>query len=78
MKIELPDDVVRRSGLNETEIKELISVSLYKIKKISGKDGAKINSVSEIEFHGLLSKYGQCLNYSESDLDKDLENLKDL
>lgn len=76
MKIEIPSDIARRSGFSEDGMKELLAISLYKLKKINGKDAAKIVMVSEIEFHGLLEKYGQSINYDESDLDKDLNNLK--
>lgn len=76
MEIEIPDNVAEVVG--EQELKEILAVSLYKMKKINGVTGGKIIGKSEIEFHGLLDKYGETVNYSKDDLLEDMENLKDL
>ena len=77
MKIEINDEVAKNIDLNEEELLELLAVSLYKMEKINGVQGGKMTGKSEIEFHGLLGKYGQYINYDEDDLDTDLNNLKD-
>ena len=56
---------------------EVLAVALYRLEKINGVQGGKITDTSEIEFHGILGKYGQFLRCDESDLETDLKNLKD-
>ena len=78
MKIEIPDDIASRIGFSETEMLEFLAVSLYKKQKINGVEGGKILCSSEMEFHGLLAKYDECVNYDVEDYLEDIENLKDL
>ena len=77
MKIELPDDLIERKKLTEQDLKEILLVSLYKLEKINGVEGAKALGISEIEFHGVVAKYGQYVNYDIDDLENDMDNLKD-
>ncbi|WP_444930919.1 UPF0175 family protein [Microbulbifer sp. SSSA002] len=77
MKLEVNDEVASVIGLSESELLEVLAVSLYKLEKINGVQGGKLAGTSEIEFHGLLEKYGQFINYNEDDLDIDMDNLKD-
>ncbi len=77
MKIEIPDDVAARIGFSETEMLEFLAVSLYKKQKINGVAGGRILGSSEMEFHGLLAKYDECVNYDVEDLLDDIENSKD-
>ena len=76
MKIEINAEVADRLDLNEAEILAILAVALYKMEKINGVQGGKIIGKSEIEFHGLLGKYNQFINYDEIDLENDLNNLK--
>jgi len=78
MKIEIPDDIASRVGFDETEMLEFLAVSLYKQIKINGVAGGRILGSSEMEFHGLLAKYDECVNYDVEDFLEDIENLKDL
>jgi len=77
MNIEIPDEIARRINYGPTELKEILALSLYKMKKINGVEGGKILDISEMEFHGLLGKYGQFINYDLNELNKDIDNLKD-
>ncbi|GLS25183.1 UPF0175 family protein [Marinibactrum halimedae] len=77
MNINIINEVAEKTGLTEKEMLEVLAVALYKLKKINGVQGGKMIGSSEIEFHGLLGKYGQFVNYDEDDLDTDLDNLRD-
>lgn len=77
MKINISDEIAAKTHLNERDFQEILAVSLYKLKKINGVQGGKLLGISEIEFHGLLEKYGSYLNYDEQDLAADLDTLKD-
>ncbi len=78
MKLILPDDVIEKTGLKDTDLCEILAVSLYQMKKINGVKGGKIIGKSEVEFHKILGKYGQYVQYDEADLLKDFDSIKDL
>ncbi|MFD1217740.1 MULTISPECIES: UPF0175 family protein [Microbulbifer] len=77
MKLDVNDEVAECLGLSEKELLEILAIALYKLEKINGVQGGKVTGTSEIEFHGILGKYGQFINYDEDDLETDLKNLKD-
>ena len=76
MKIDIPNEIAESAGLNEQEMKEFLAISLYKKKRISGVQGGKIIGSSEMEFHGLLDKYDEHINYDIEDYLDDSDNLK--
>jgi predicted HTH domain antitoxin len=78
MRIELPDDVIAKTGVPEQMIKEIIAVSLYKLRKINGVQGGKILGTSEFQFHEVLGKYGETFSYDVEDLMDDLATLEKL
>ncbi|MCW8128188.1 UPF0175 family protein [Microbulbifer halophilus] len=77
MKLDINDEVADSLGLSDKELQEVLAIALYKLERINGVQGGKITGTSEIEFHGILGKYGQFINYDEDDLETDLKNLKD-
>lgn len=77
MNINIPDEIAKKTGLSQIELTEILTVSLYKMKKINGVEGGKILNSSEIEFHGVVGRYGNFVNYDEDDLINDIDNLKD-
>lgn len=76
MNIEFPDEIARRKSLSERELLEVLTVALYKMEKINGVEGGIATGTSEMEFHGLVKKYGQNINYDVQDLDQDIDNLR--
>ncbi len=78
MKLILPDDVIEKTGLKDTDLCEILAVSLYQMKKINGVKGGKIIGKSDGEFHKILGKYGQYVQYDEADSLKDFDSIKDL
>lgn len=77
MKIQFPDEIAKNKSLSEQDLLEVLAVSLYKMEKINGVEGGHILGSSEMDFHGVLKKYGQYVNYDVDDLQDDLNNLKD-
>lgn len=77
MNIEFPDDIAQNKSLSDRTLLEVLAVSLYKMEKINGVEGGIIIGKSEMEFHGLLQKYSQYINYDVDDLQQDIDNLKD-
>ena len=78
MKIELEDEVMDRVGLTESDIVEIVAVSLYQMDKINGVQGGKLIGKSELEFHEVVGKLGQVFSYDADDLAEDLETLKNM
>ncbi len=76
MNIEFTDDVMNLIDIDEQQVKEIIAVSLYQLRKINGVQGGKIIGKSELEFHETLGQYGQTLAYDTNDLVEDLKALK--
>lgn len=78
MQINLDDKTIAITGFSETEIKECLAVALYKLAKLNGVAAGRLLDKSEVEFHGLLEKYGCYVNYGVQDLLNDVETLKKL
>ena len=78
MKIELDDNIISLTGLSEREIKECLVVALYKLSGIHGAAAGRLLNISEFEFHGLLGKYGSCVNYGVKEFLEDIETIKHL
>lgn len=78
MNIELLDEVMMKTGLDENRVKEVVAVSLYQMKKINGVQGGKLLGISEIEFHEVVGKWGQTFSYDENDLLDDMDTLDNL
>ncbi len=74
MKIELDDEIAEKCGLDEREALELLAISIYKLKGIHGSLAGRILGISEFEFHELLSKRGEVVNYGVNDLIDDIKN----
>ena len=78
MNVELLDEVMEKVGFTESQILEVLSVSLYQMNKINGVQGGKLLGISEIEFHEVVGKWGHTFSYDENDLLDDLDTLKKL
>ena len=74
MKIELNDEIVKKCGLDEREVLEILAIAIYKIKGIHGALAGKILGISEFEFHNLLASKGEVINYDVEDLIDDINN----
>jgi len=74
MKIEIDDQIAKKCNLNEKEALELLAISVYKFKKVHGALAGKILGITEFEFHELLSKKGEIVNYGVDDLIDDIKN----
>ena len=74
MNIQLDDDLAKKCGVDEQEALELLAVAIYKVKGIHGSLAGKILGLSEFEFHELLAKQGESINYDLDDLVEDIKN----
>ena len=76
MKIEINDQIIKKCNLTRKEVAEILAVAIYKKKKIHGSLAGKILGISELEFHKLLEKYDENINYDPIDLLEDIKNNK--
>ncbi len=74
MKIEIDDEIARKCKLDEKEALELLAIAIYKRKGIHGSLAGKILGISEFEFHELLSKKGESVNFGIDDLIDDIKD----
>lgn len=78
MKIDIPETILKASGLSEQEILQLLALTLYDKEKLSIGYASKLANLSQADFIELMGKYGVELKYDVDDLKDDLENLKDI
>ncbi len=76
MQLELDNQIIAMTGFSEREVKECLAVALYKLTGLHGAAAGRLLDISEIEFHGLLAKYGCDVNYDVQDFREDIEALK--
>lgn len=74
MRIEIDDQIAKKCGLDKQEALEFLAISVYKFKGVHGALAGKILGISEFEFHELLSKKGEVVNYGVDDLIDDIKN----
>ncbi len=73
MIIEIDDEIAKKCNVDAQEALQLLAVAIYKAKGIHGTLAGKILGISEVEFHQLLSKQGQSVNYGLDDLIADIK-----
>jgi predicted HTH domain antitoxin len=74
MKIEIPDELAQKCGISEREALELLVIAIYRTRGIHGTLAGKMLGISELEFHSLLSKHGETVNYGMQDIIDDIKN----
>lgn len=73
MIIEIDDEIAQKCNLDAQEALQLLAIAIYKAKGIHGTLAGKILGISELEFHQLLSKQGELVNYGLDDLIADIK-----
>jgi predicted HTH domain antitoxin len=76
MLLEIPDHIAQHIPLNEKELLLEFAIFLYQQEILSMRAAADFAQVSWVEFERILAGRNIFLHYTESDLDKDLENLE--
>ena len=78
MVIEIPDHIASQLSMNEKELRTEFAIFLYQQEVLSMRAAADFAQISWVEFEQILAERGIELQYSEDDLNKDLENLEKL
>jgi predicted HTH domain antitoxin len=77
MKIELPDDIMKSSGLTEEDCLIELGVRLYADQRISLAQALRVSGLARVEFEKQLARRDISL-YTVDDLREDVETLKAL
>ena len=77
MKLEIPDEIVKTSGLTEADCLIGLSVGLYADRRISLAQALRLTGVDRFEFDRQLAQRNISL-YTVDDLYEDVATLKEL
>lgn len=75
--MEIPDDIIRSSGLSERDFITELAVRLYADRRISLGQALRFCGLDRIEFEGQLARRNISL-YTVDDLREDVRTLKEL
>lgn len=78
MKVEIPDELALKCGINESELKVEIAVALFKENKFTLGQAVAFSGLPRWEFQGVLTVREIPMHYDVEELDKDMETLKNL
>lgn len=77
MQLEIPDEIVRASGLTEADCRIELSVGLYADRRISLAQALRLSGLNRFEFDKHLAQRNIAL-YTVNDLYEDVATLREL
>ena len=77
MRLEIPDDIMRVSGLTEQDCLIELSVHLYASRRLSLGQALRLSGLDRFEFERQLAQRNISL-YTVDDLHEDIETLRQL
>lgn len=78
MKVEIPDELAVKCGINESDLKIEIAVALFKENKFTLGQAVAFSGIPRWDFQGVLTTREIPMHYDVEELEKDLETLKTL
>jgi predicted HTH domain antitoxin len=78
MSLVIPDEIVKASGMSETELMQEIVLMLFQQKKISIGKASRLVNMNLIQFQHLIASRGICVHYDVADFREDLKTIKEL
>lgn len=78
MKIELPDDLLLKTGLNENGLLLSLSIELFREEKLTLFQAATVAGMDRLQFQVELAKRGIPPYYSEEQYENDLVLIQNL
>ena len=76
MSLVISDELVRASGLSESEFFQMLVLTLYEKEKISLGKASELLGITQIKFQALMAEHGLYIHYDVEDLWKDYASLK--
>lgn len=78
MSLVIPDEIVKSTKMSVPELNQEIAIMLYQKEKLTLGQASRLAEMSQFQFQHLLASRQIYIHYDESDLDKDLQTLKEL
>jgi predicted HTH domain antitoxin len=78
MALTVPDEVLRRSGLTETELLLEILVLLYQREKLTLAQASRLAGLSRVELQRELARRRVPLHYDVAEFQADVEALREV
>lgn len=76
MSLLISDEIVKASGLSESELLLEILILLFRQDKISLGKASELLGVNQIRFQRLLADRGICVHYDVAEFQEDLQHLQ--
>lgn len=76
MSLLVSDEIVRASGLSESELLLEILILLFQQDKISLGKASELLGMNQIRFQRLLAERGICVHYDVAEFQEDLQHLQ--
>ncbi len=78
MTIEIPDLLIARSPISESEIRLEVLVALYQKHVLTLEKAARMAGLTRLDFQRLLAERSIPIHYDVADLEMDLRHLAEL
>ncbi|MGA9995514.1 MAG: UPF0175 family protein [Pyrinomonadaceae bacterium] len=78
MSVVIPDDILSATGMTEPELMQEIAVLLFQKEKLSIGQASRLAGMSRLQFQHLLASRQIPLHYGVSELETDLETLREM
>lgn len=75
MSLVISDDILRASGLSESDLLLEIMILLFQQEKLSLGKASEILGISQIRFQRLLDERGICVHYDVAEFQEDVQHL---
>jgi predicted HTH domain antitoxin len=76
MSLVISDDIVKASGLSETDLLQELIVFLFQQEKLSLGKASELLRMTQTRFQRLIADRGICVHYDVAEFNKDLQHLK--
>jgi predicted HTH domain antitoxin len=76
MSLIISDDIVKASGLSETDLLQELIILLFQQEKLSLGKSSELLGMTQIRFQRLIADRGICVHYDVAEFNEDLQHLK--
>jgi predicted HTH domain antitoxin len=76
MSLVISDEIVKASGLSESDLLLEIMILLFQKDKISLGKASELLGMSQVRFQRLLADRGICVHYDVAEFQEDLQHLQ--
>ena len=78
MSVIIPDDILSATPMSDAEMKQEIAIMLFAKDKLTLAQASRFAEFDRMSFQHLLASRKIPVHYDVSDLEKDLENLREM